>query len=240
MLHSRLLRTAICVGVVLTAERTASAQDDEGPRQRIATSGEAAWFGLPLPPKPGARAAVVTGTRGPRPLMLPPGDTAVPEFDGRTIRTDLEALVAIARKSESQREIGSGQLFARPENRPRSTLALVASAGHHTPGINGPRGFVAANPVLAANAILMVNLEHVAQRNFSPSRAVAPDGYREAIADSGEAPITAGWHGSLPTSSNASTRRLRRRSIHRPQRDYAERLVRRLRGVRRLPFYQVR
>jgi hypothetical protein len=40
--------------------------------------------------------------------------------------------------------------------------------------------------------VLMVNIEHVAQRNFSPSRAVAADGYREAIADSGEAPIVAG------------------------------------------------
>ena len=36
--------------------------------------------------------------------------------------------------------------FAKPEQRPRRTLALVASAGHHSPGINGPRGFVAANP----------------------------------------------------------------------------------------------
>jgi hypothetical protein len=71
-------------------------------------------------------------------------------------------------------------------------LALVASAGHHTPGLNGPRGFVSANPALAAKAVMMVNIEHVAQRNFSPSRTVAADGYREAIADSGEAPITAG------------------------------------------------
>jgi hypothetical protein len=82
--------------------------------------------------------------------------------------------------------------FAKPEHRPRRTLALVSSAGHHSPGINGPRGFVAANPALAAKAVLMLNIEHVAQRNFAPSRMVAPDGYREAIADSGEAPITAG------------------------------------------------
>jgi hypothetical protein len=88
--------------------------------------------------------------------------------------------------------------FAKPEHRPRRTLALVASAGHHTPGINGPRGFVAANPVLAANAILMLNLEHVAQRNFAPSRHVAADGYREAIADSGEAPITSGITNGSP------------------------------------------
>jgi hypothetical protein len=94
--------------------------------------------------------------------------------------------------------IGLARHFARPDQRPRRTLAFVASAGHHTPGINGPRAFVAANPVLAAKAIMMVNIEHVAQRNFSPSRAVAPDGYREAIADSGEAPITAGITNGSP------------------------------------------
>ena len=88
--------------------------------------------------------------------------------------------------------------FAKPENKPRRTLALVSSAGHHSPGINGPRGFVAANPALAAKAIIMVNLEHVAQRNFNPSRNVASNGYREAIADSGEAPITPGITNGSP------------------------------------------
>ena len=38
----------------------------------------------------------------------------------------------------------------------------------------------------------MLNIEHVAQRNFSPARTTAADGYREAVADSGEAPIYAG------------------------------------------------
>jgi hypothetical protein len=102
-------------------------------------------------------------------------------FDGAGDNADgLAVLVALARH------------FAQPANRPERTLVFVASAGHHTPGINGPRGFVTANPDLAKNAVLMVNIEHVAQRNFSPSRAVAADGYREAIADSGEAPIVAG------------------------------------------------
>jgi hypothetical protein len=40
--------------------------------------------------------------------------------------------------------------------------------------------------------VMMVNIEHVAQRNFSPARSTAPDGYRQALADSGEAPIYAG------------------------------------------------
>lgn len=82
--------------------------------------------------------------------------------------------------------------FAKPQNRPGRTLVFVASAGHHTAGINGPRAFIAANPELAARAVLVLNVEHVAQRNFSMARTTAADGYRQAIADSGEAPIYAG------------------------------------------------
>ena len=52
----------------------------------------------------------------------------------------------------------------------------------------------------------MVNIEHVAQRNFSPSRNVAADGYREAIADSGEAPITPGITNGSPFLDASSTR----------------------------------
>ena len=44
----------------------------------------------------------------------------------------------------------------------------------------------------------MVNIEHVAQRNFSVGANVAADGYREAIADSGEAPITPGITNKSP------------------------------------------
>jgi hypothetical protein len=88
--------------------------------------------------------------------------------------------------------IGLARHFAKPENRPERTLVLVASAGHHSPGMNGPRNFVAANPELAKRAVMMVNIEHVAQRNFSPARSTAADGYRLALADSGEAPIYAG------------------------------------------------
>jgi peptidase M28-like protein len=94
--------------------------------------------------------------------------------------------------------MGLARHFAKPENKPRRTLVFIASAGHHSPGINGPRGFIAANPALAAKALIMVNIEHVAQRNFNPSRNVAPDGYREAIADSGEAPITPGITNKSP------------------------------------------
>lgn len=94
--------------------------------------------------------------------------------------------------------IGLARHFARPANRPERTLVFVASAGHHTPGINGPRAFVAANPELAKNAVLMLNVEHVAQRNFSAARTTNPDGYRQAMADSGEAPIYAGVANRAP------------------------------------------
>ena len=82
--------------------------------------------------------------------------------------------------------------FSRPDIELNRTLVLVASAGHHTTGLNGPRNAVRMNPALFDSSVLISNLEHVAQRNFSPARSVLPDGYREFIADSGEAPIVAG------------------------------------------------
>jgi hypothetical protein len=88
--------------------------------------------------------------------------------------------------------------FAKPQQRPERTLVFVVSAGHHTSGINGPRNFVNANPELAKQAVLVLNIEHVAQRNFSAARSVASDGYRQSVADSGEAPITFGVSNSAP------------------------------------------
>jgi hypothetical protein len=108
-------------------------------------------------------------------------------FDGAGDNGDgLAVLVALARH------------FARPANKPQRTLAFVASAGHHTPGINGPRSFLAANPDLASHAVMLVNIEHVAQRNFSPARTASADGYRDAVADSGEAPIAVGVTNNSP------------------------------------------
>jgi hypothetical protein len=88
--------------------------------------------------------------------------------------------------------------FAKPQHRPERTLVFVVSAGHHSSGINGPRNFVSANPELAKNAVLVLNIEHVAQRNFSTARSVASDGYRQAVADSGETPITFGVSNGAP------------------------------------------
>jgi hypothetical protein len=108
-------------------------------------------------------------------------------FDGAGDNGDgLAVLVALARH------------FAKPANKPQRTIAFVASAGHHTPGINGPRSFVAANPDLAKAAVMFVNIEHVAQRNFSPARTTSADGYRDAVADSGEAPIAVGVTNNSP------------------------------------------
>jgi hypothetical protein len=108
-------------------------------------------------------------------------------FDGAGDNADgLAVTVALARH------------FAKPGHRMERTLVFVASAGHHSPGLNGPRAFLAASPDVAKSAVLMLNVEHVAQRNFSPARSVGRDGYREAIADSGEAPIVAGVSNRSP------------------------------------------
>jgi hypothetical protein len=108
-------------------------------------------------------------------------------FDGAGDNADgLAVLVSLARH------------FAKAENRPGRTLVFVASAGHHSPGMNGPRNFVASNPDLAKRTVMMVNIEHVAQRNFSPARSTASDGYRQALADTGEAPIYAGITNRAP------------------------------------------
>lgn len=99
-------------------------------------------------------------------------------------------------------QIALAKHFAKPENRPSRTLVFVASAGHHSRGLNGPSAFVRMNPELAENAVLAINIEHVAQRNFSPARSEFEDGYREFIADSGEAPIVAGITNSAPFLEN--------------------------------------
>jgi len=108
-------------------------------------------------------------------------------FDGAGDNADgLAVLVALARH------------YGKAGNTPARTLVFVASAGHHTPGINGPRSFVTSNPDLAKQAVMLVNIEHVAQRNFSPARTTSKDGYREAVADSGEAPIAVGVTNNSP------------------------------------------
>lgn len=129
--------------------------------------------------------AVIPGRRADETVLIDAHADAW--FDGAGDNADgLSVMLALAKH------------FAKPQNRPERTLVFIASAGHHSPGINGPRAFIAANPELASKAILMLNIEHVAQRNFSPARSTSEDGYRQAMADSGEAPTYAGVSNSAP------------------------------------------
>ena len=63
-------------------------------------------------------------------------------------------------------QIALARHFAKPENRPARTLVFVASGGHHSPGLDGPQNFVAMNPEFTRRAVLVLNLEHVAQYAF--------------------------------------------------------------------------
>jgi hypothetical protein len=53
--------------------------------------------------------------------------------------------------------------FAVPAHKPARTLVFVASGGHHSTGLNGPANVVKMNEALVKNAVLVVNLEHIAQ-----------------------------------------------------------------------------
>src|SRR5688572_4955678 len=82
----------------------------------------------------------------------------------------LAVLVALARH------------FTEPGNRPARTLVFVASGGHHSTGLNGPSNFVRMNQSLASRALLVLNLEHIAQFEVSPQsfelqRAEQPMGW---------------------------------------------------------------
>ncbi len=120
-------------------------------------------------------------------------------FDGAGDNADgLAVLIALAKH------------FAGGAYQPSRTLAFVASAGHHSPGMNGPRNFVAMNPEIARSAVLALNIEHVAQRNLSPARSLSEDGYREFIADATEAPIVAGVSNASPFLDGLFTRGVER------------------------------
>jgi hypothetical protein len=129
--------------------------------------------------------AVIPGSQGDEVMVV---DSHVDAwFDGAGDNADgFSVMLALARH------------FAKAGNKPRRTMVFIASAGHHSPGINGPASFLTANPDLARKAMLVLNIEHVAQRNFSVARSEASDGYRQAIADSGEAPTYAGINNKSP------------------------------------------
>ena len=81
--------------------------------------------------------------------------------------------------------IALAEHFAKPANQPARTLVFVGSAGHHTPGLNGPAQLVGLNKDLLARNVLAINLEHVAVRHLNPARTDT-HGVRNYIADAGE------------------------------------------------------
>ena len=108
-------------------------------------------------------------------------------FDGAGDNGDgLAVMLALARH------------FARPEMRQERSLVFVASAGHHSSGLSGPGSFVSMNPDIVEGAVLVINLEHTAQRHITPARSEHEDGHREWTMDSHEAPIVAGVSNGSP------------------------------------------
>ena len=108
-------------------------------------------------------------------------------FDGAGDNGDgLAVLVALARH------------FARSDQRLERSLVLVASAGHHSSGLSGPGHFVQMNPDIIDGTVLVVNLEHTAQRHITPARSQHADGHREWTMDAHEAPIVAGITNQAP------------------------------------------
>jgi hypothetical protein len=108
-------------------------------------------------------------------------------FDGSGDNGDgLAVLVALARH------------FARPDMRQDRSIVFVASAGHHSTGLSGPGNFISMNQDIIDGAVLVVNLEHTAQRNVTPARTSHQDGYRHWTMDSYESPIVAGVSNRAP------------------------------------------
>jgi hypothetical protein len=108
-------------------------------------------------------------------------------FDGAGDNGDgLAVMVALARH------------FGRPEMRQERSLVFVASAGHHSAGLSGPGSFVSMNPDIVEGSVLVINLEHTAQRHITPARSEHEDGHREWTMDAHEAPIVAGISNGAP------------------------------------------
>ncbi len=59
--------------------------------------------------------------------------------------------------------LGLARYFSQPNSKPARTLLFVGSGGHHSSGMNGPGNLVTMNADLLKKAVLVVNLEHLAQ-----------------------------------------------------------------------------
>lgn len=111
--------------LTLLGGATASAQ---APRGAAPAPAPGPWFGVPLPPKLGGVPAVLVGSRGVRPAIVPQGEGNSPEFIGATIRRDLETIVGFSKESRATKEIGSGQLWGRITGFPSSAKTIAWAA----------------------------------------------------------------------------------------------------------------
>lgn len=128
---------------------------------------------------------IIPGRTGGAPIVV--NAHADAWFDGAGDNADgLAVLLALARH------------FSEPQNRLDGDVVFVVSAGHHSRGLSGPSHFLAMNPQIAADAKIIINLEHTSQREIAPARSEFPDGYREWVMDSYEAPIVAGVSSASP------------------------------------------
>jgi hypothetical protein len=124
-------------------------------------------------------------------------------FDGAGDNGDgLAILLALARH------------FAGHDIRLERSLAFVVSAGHHTPGLSGPRHFTDTNPEIVDRTVLVVNLEHTSQRHITPARSFHADGYREWTMDTREAPVVAGVTNLAPFLEGLVTQGIQRYGVN--------------------------
>jgi hypothetical protein len=76
--------------------------------------------------------------------------------------------------------VGLAEYYAR-RPKPDRTLVFMVSGGHHTG--NGPAAFIAAHPEIMKEAVLVMNLEHLAQIDVSQGPRLDPgaSGYRSGV-----------------------------------------------------------
>jgi Zn-dependent M28 family amino/carboxypeptidase len=92
---------------------------------------------------------------------------------------------------------------------PERTLLFVASGGHHGGGMNGPGNLVTMNPALVRKAVLVLNLEHIAQLYFRN------DPFR---VESSEQPMGFGISNEAPAIADIARRGMQRYGFNlRPQ-----------------------
>jgi hypothetical protein len=92
---------------------------------------------------------------------------------------------------------------------PGRTLLFVASGGHHGAGMNGPGNLVTMNPELVKKAVLVLNLEHIAQLYFRN------DPFR---VEAGEQPMGFGISNEAPAIAEIAKRGMQRYGfVLRPQ-----------------------